>query len=491
MNNSLSELKSILQTRFNNSADLSIRDITLRSDQKITAAVITIEGMVDKEELAQVAVNGLLAYDFKSSNANEAFNIMLYSVLASSDVTAFSGFADFSGIEQLIGYITSGFAVFAIDGVERMIAVGAQGYAFRGVSEPESEVVQRGAREGFTEPLRVNMSLIRRRLKSPDLVFEQVTVGEKSRTQLMLCYLRSAASPKLVRQLRQRLAACDLETVLAAGYLSEYLEDPHTSRLFSGVGISERPDTVCGKLTEGRVAIIVDGTPAVMLVPHLFVEEFQGVDDYSNRTYYAAFIRTLKYLSFLVSVFLPAIYTALAQFHPEYFPTWILIKTAKSLSETPLPVTLEVLVITFVYEIMKEAGLRIPKSLGHAVSIVGALVIGESAVTAGIISSSTLMVVATAAICSYVTSPLYPPITMLRFLLILVGGVFGLWGLVLATALVLISMCSKTSLGVPYLSSLSPFSLRTMRDVFIRASWKKLGKHTIRVQRFAETEEIG
>ena len=153
--------------------------------------------------------------------------------------------------------------------------------------------------------------------------------------------------------------------------------------------------------------------------------------------------------------------------------------------------TLEVLVITFVYEIMKEAGLRIPKSLGHAVSIVGALVIGESAVTAGIISSSTLMVVATAAICSYVTSPLYPPITMLRFLLILVGGVFGLWGLVLATALVLISMCSKTSLGVPYLSSLSPFSLRTMRDVFIRASWKKLGKHTIRVQRFAETEEIG
>ncbi len=453
--------------------------------RSVQAAIFTMEGLVDKEGLAQAAVNPLMAYFFEEPTNRQVFDAILNTVLASSDVTAFEG------TEKLLTFLTSGFAVIAVDGVSRMIAVGAQGYAFRGVTEPESEVVQRGAREGFTEPLRVNMSLIRRRLKSPDLVFEQVTVGEKSRTQLMLCYLRSAASPKLVRQLRQRLAACDLETVLAAGYLSEYLEDPHTSRLFSGVGISERPDTVCGKLTEGRVAIIVDGTPAVMLVPHLFVEEFQGVDDYSNRTYYAAFIRTLKYLSFLVSVFLPAIYTALAQFHPEYFPTWILIKTAKSLSETPLPVTLEVLVITFVYEIMKEAGLRIPKSLGHAVSIVGALVIGESAVTAGIISSSTLMVVATAAICSYVTSPLYPPITMLRFLLILVGGVFGLWGLVLATALVLISMCSKTSLGVPYLSSLSPFSLRTMRDVFIRASWKKLGKHTIRVQRFAETEEIG
>ena len=213
-----------------------------------------------------------------------------------------------------------------------------------------------------------------------------------------------------------------------------------------------------------------------MIVPHLFVEEFQSVDDYSNRTYYAAFIRLMKYLSFFVSVFLPGLYVALAQFHPEYFPTWL------------FPVTAEVLAITVVYEIMKEAGLRIPKSLGHAVSIVGALVIGDSAVNAGIISASTLMVVATAAICGYVTSPLYPPIMMLRMLFIVVGGFTGLWGITLATAVVLIGMCAKTSLGVPYLSSLSPFSLRRMRDVFIRAGWRQLSKHTIRVQKFPETE---
>ncbi len=455
MYNSLLEITKDLQETFDNSADLTVRTLILQAPERRKAAVITLEGMVDKEGLAQAAINPLMAYRFGSQTPAQMVDTILYTVLASSDVTAFEG------KEQLLTFISSGFAVITVDGAAKMIAVGAQGFPFRGVSEPESEVVQRGSREGFTEPLRVNMSLIRRRLKSPELVFEQVTVGKKSRTQLMLCYLRSAASPKLVEQLRERLA-----------------------------GISERPDTVCGKLTEGRVAIIADGTPAVMLVPHLFVEEFQGVDDYSNRSYYAAFIRTLKYLSFMVSVFLPALYTAFAQFHPEYFPTWILIKTASSLSQTPLPVTLEVLLITFVYEIMKEAGLRIPKSLGHAVSIVGALVIGESAVTAGIISSSTLMVVATAAICSYVTSPLYPPVTMLRFMLVIVAGVLGLWGIVLCTALVLISMCSKTSLGVPYLSSLSPFSLRTMRDVFVRASWKKLGKHTIKVQNFAETEEI-
>ncbi|MBQ2443598.1 MAG: spore germination protein [Ruminococcus sp.] len=482
MNYSISEIKSGLQSQFDDSADLSVRVFTLRSALKIQAAVITMEGLVDKEQLSQSVLNPLLTFDYGARDS-AAVSVTAYSsVMASSDVIKLSS------ADEIVTYITSGFAVLMINGAEELYAVGVQGYSFRGVSEPESEVVQRGSREGFTEPLRVNMSMIRRRMKTPDLKFEQMTVGTDSKTQLMICYLQSQVSLDLLNKLKNRLSGCNLETVLASGYLSDYLEDNGSGSLFSGVGISERPDTVCGKLTEGRIAIIVDGTPAVMIVPHLFVEEFQSVDDYSNRTYYAAFIRLMKYLSFFVSVFLPGLYVALAQFHPEYFPTWLLINTSESLAQTPFPVTAEVLAITVVYEIMKEAGLRIPKSLGHAVSIVGALVIGDSAVNAGIISASTLMVVATAAICGYVTSPLYPPIMMLRMLFIVVGGFTGLWGITLATAVVLIGMCAKTSLGVPYLSSLSPFSLRRMRDVFIRAGWRQLSKHTIRVQKFPETE---
>ena len=482
MNYSINEIKLCLQSQFDNSADLSVRVFTLKSALKIQAAVITMEGLVDKEQLSQSVLNPLLTFDYGARDSAAVSVIAYSSVMASSDVIKLSS------ADEIVTYITSGFAVLMIDGAEELYAVGVQGYSFRGVSEPESEVVQRGSREGFTEPLRVNMSMIRRRMKTPDLKFEQMTVGTDSKTQLMICYLQSQVSLDLLNKLKNRLSGCNLETVLASGYLSDYLEDNGSGSLFSGVGISERPDTVCGKLTEGRIAIIVDGTPAVMIVPHLFVEEFQSVDDYSNRTYYAAFIRLMKYLSFFVSVFLPGLYVALAQFHPEYFPTWLLINTSESLAQTPFPVTAEVLAITVVYEIMKEAGLRIPKSLGHAVSIVGALVIGDSAVNAGIISASTLMVVATAAICGYVTSPLYPPIMMLRMLFIVVGGFTGLWGITLATAVVLIGMCAKTSLGVPYLSSLSPFSLRRMRDVFIRAGWRQLSKHTIRVQKFPETE---
>ena len=482
MNYSINEIKLGLQSQFDNSADLSVRVFTLKSALKIQAAVITMEGLVDKEQLSQSVLNPLLTFDYSARDSAAVSATAYSSVMASSDVIKLSS------ADEIVTYITSGFAVLMIDGAEELYAVGVQGYSFRGVSEPESEVVQRGSREGFTEPLRVNMSMIRRRMKTPDLKFEQMTVGTDSKTQLMICYLQSQVSLDLLNKLKNRLTGCNLETVLASGYLSDYLEDNGSGSLFSGVGISERPDTVCGKLTEGRIAIIVDGTPAVMIVPHLFVEEFQSVDDYSNRTYYAAFIRLMKYLSFFVSVFLPGLYVALAQFHPEYFPTWLLINTSESLAQTPFPVTAEVLAITVVYEIMKEAGLRIPKSLGHAVSIVGALVIGDSAVNAGIISASTLMVVATAAICGYVTSPLYPPIMMLRLLFIVVGGFTGLWGITLATAVVLIGMCAKTSLGVPYLSSLSPFSLRRMRDVFIRAGWRQLSKHTIRVQKFPETE---
>lgn len=483
MYKSLTKNLDTLKKMFAFSADFTVREMTLSALDSINAAIITIEGMCSKEVIALSIINPLLAYSFTETSSDKILDEIKSSVLTSSEIVEFNTF------DKAVMFSTSGFALLAVDGTDRMLAIGVQGFSFRSVSEPESEVVQRGSREGFTEPLRINMTLIRRRIKSPDLVFETITVGSESQTQLMLCYLQKSVSLEILKKIRCRLNDCNLETVLASGYLTEYLEDKGSKSIFSGVGISERPDTVCGKLTEGRVAILIDGTPAVIILPHLFVEEFQSVDDYSNRPYYATFIRILKYLSFFIAVYLPGLYTAFAQFHPEYFPTGLLIKTSESLSATPLPVTLEVVIITFVYEIMREAGLRIPKPLGHAVSIVGALVIGESAVSAGFISSSTLMVVATAAICSYVTSPLYPPITVLRFSFVIIGGIFGLWGIVLASCVVMINMCAKTSLGVPYMSSLAPFSLKSMRDVFIRADWKSLSKRTIKVQKFPETED--
>lgn len=480
---SLKENIDSLKSAFADSADFTVRDIILKSEKRTSAAVITIEGMCSKEVIALSIINPILMADFKKADGQKIMDEIRLSVLSASEIVEVKTF------DEAVMFSTSGFALVAVDGCSRMLAIGVQGFSFRGVNEPESEVVQRGSKEGFTEPLRINMTLIRRRIKSPDLVFETTTVGKTSQTQLCICYLQNSVSKVILDKIRNRLKSSDLEMVLASGYLSEYLEDSGTKSIFSGVGISERPDTVCGKLMEGRVAVLVDGTPAAIIIPHIFVEEFQSVDDYSNRPYYAAFIRILKYISFFTAIFVPGIYTAFAQFHPEYFPRGLLVKASTALAQTPLPVALEVLIIMFVYEIMREAGLRIPKPLGHAVSIVGALVIGESAVNAGFIAPSTLMIVAAAAISSYVTSSLYAPITVLRFAFVIVGGIFGMWGIVLLGCFVLANMCAKSSVGVPYMSSLAPFSARRMRDVFIRVDWKTLSRHTIKVQRFAQTKE--
>ncbi len=473
-----------LKAMSNNSADFTVREITLPDEQNTKAALITTEGMCDKEGIAITIITPLINTSYENIRRKNLFDFIKTSVLSASEIV------DVEDFSQVMTFSMSGFAVLAIDGSDKMMAIGIQGFSFRSVSSPETEVIQRGPREGFVEPLRINMTLIRRRIKNPDLVFENIQAGDISNTQMCMCYLKNSVSENILNELRKRLKQTKLQTVMGAGYLVPFLEENNKRSLFSGIGVTERPDTVCGKITEGRIGILIDGTPSVLVVPHLFIEKFQSVDDYSNRPFYASFTRILKYISFIIAIYLPGIYTAFAAYHPEYFPTQLLENIISSVSKTPLPVGLEVFLILFIYEVMREAGLRIPRPLGHAVSIVGALVIGEAAVNAGIIGSPTLMVVAIAAICSYVIPDLYPAITVGRLLLILAGMVLGLWGIVIFSCFYLIVVCSKTSFGVPYMSPITPFSKKNMRDVFIRSDWNKLSKFTQKVQDLKGSKEI-
>ncbi|MBQ5399562.1 MAG: spore germination protein [Ruminococcus sp.] len=473
MYNSLKENISYLKQLTSSSADFTIRELTLSNNVK--CAVFTTEGMSDKQELAISVINPLLSQHY-GQEGDELFDYIFNNVLTCGEI------AEIKDFDEALKLCMSGFAIFALDGCDKMLSIGVQGFAYRGITEPESELVQRGSREGFTEAVRVNMSLIRRRMKNPALVFETMRVGSESNTEVSLCYLNNKATPSSVSEVKNRLKACDLKVLLGSGYLVPYLEDSGKNEIFTGIGITERPDTLCGKLIEGRIGIIVDGTPSALVLPHLFVENFQSVDDYSNRPYFAAIIRILKYISYFVSILFPALYIAFVTFHPEYFPSVLLKNIQKSIDHTPLPPLLEVLMIDFVYEIMREAGLRLPKVLGHAVSIVGALVIGDCAVSAGIIGAPTLMAVAVAAICSYVIPDLYPQITVLRLSFIVMGGILGVWGIVMLSAVVLIFMCSKSTLGVVFVSPVSPFSKKNMRDVFVRLGWKKLSKYNMNVQ---------
>ena len=258
--------------------------------------------------------------------------------------------------------------------------------------------------------------------------------------------------------------------------------DSNVKSFFTATGCTERPDTLCSKLLEGRVGVIVDGSPYAIFVPYLFSDSFSTVDDYDNRPFYATLNRLLKYFSFCISVVLPGFYVATGTFHQELIPTSLLYTIAAAEASTPFSLMQEAVLVLVLYEIMREAGLRLPKSIGHAVSIIGALVIGDAVVNAGLVGAPMLVVVAVTAIASYVIYPLYESISVLRIIFILLGGLTGIYGIALGICVLCVNICAVNPYGVPFSAPISPLSVRSMGDVFIRQNWKKLVKHGFKIQ---------
>ena len=457
-----------LRALFGGSADLTIRRMTVCSRE---IALVTVEGMVDRHLMADAVILPMARMTGESASAETLISRIRDEVLGFVDMQQVTTFG------ELANLITSGFAAVLVEGVPYAVLGGLQGFMIRGISEPSTEVTVRGSREG----IRVNISMVRRRLKSPALAFEMLTAGKTTQTAVCLCYMQDRVSRRLLDDIRARIQDCPLEAVLESGYIQPFLENKRRS-LFTSVEATERPDTLCGKVLEGRIGVLVDGTPFVLVVPTLFVEHFQSMDDYTQHPVYASFIRIIKYVSFFISLFLPGLYVAIGTHHPEMFPPVLLMTFLNSEHATPFPLTVEALLIHFLFEIMREAGLRFPKAVGHAVSIVGALVIGESAVRAGIIGAPMVIIVALTAMSSFVLPSLYGAIAILRFVFIVLGGALGLYGVMLGAVLLLCSICALNVQSIPFMAPISPFSFGAMRDVFIRADWRKLSKKRFLIQ---------
>ena len=470
---SLNETLVSIRTRFQNSSDLLVRELPLGG---VKTALVMAEGLISQQTLSEVLLEPLLSHRFSRSAGTEEVRDFVEnkSILAADMLPVYS-------YNELFRFIMSGFVVILIDGAPRGTACGIQGYPYRSISEPTAEVNERGSKEGFTEPIRTNMSLVRRRVKSPLLKFELFPVGKISRTDICLIYMTDRVSAKLLREVRRKINSIDLDVILTAGYLQPFLTGRPWS-LFSDVGTTERPDVLAAKVQEGRIAILVDGTPFALIVPYLFTENFQTLDDYAHSAFYASFIRIIRYFSFIISILLPGAYVAISTFHPELLPQALLFNIAAAEDTTPFPLGIEALIIHLLYEIMREAGLRLPRPVGHAVSIVGALVIGDAAVTAGLIGAPMIMIVATTAIASFVVPSLYEPVSVLRFAYILVGMMLGLYGITLLSLLLLINICTLQNFGQPYTAPVAPFSSGAMRDTFIRLSFRTLQKHTATLQ---------
>lgn len=463
---------SMIKEDFGNSQDIKIREAIVCGRK---CAFLLCDGMVNSLQLSQQVVNPIMQCNIKAKTDFDFYKTIRDSVTNSVEQS------EISTIDDAENYMMSGFVVFILDGVASALVMGIQGWAKRSVDEPSNEAMSKGAKESFIESLNDNVALVRRRLKSPDLKFEMLKLGDDTKTNVTVAYMKNKADEKIVSEVKKKLQSIPAGTIIDYGCIQPYLDTDRLS-FFTAVGNTERPDTFAAKLVQGSVGVIVDGTPFAMVVPYLFTENFQSLDDYDNRPYYATFIRLLKYFSFVISMLLPGIYVAVGTFHQELFPSTFLFDVAAAESRTPFNLLAEALLIHFLYEIMREAGLRLPKTIGHAVSIIGAIVIGDATVSAGIIGAPMLIVVAVTAISSYVVYPLYEPVAILRLIFIIVGGISGLYGVMIVLSIVLVNIASISPYGVPFTAPISPLDIGAMDDVFIRAGWKQLFKRPFKIQ---------
>ncbi len=479
LSNSIEKNLMKVKELFPNSSDLNSREMNLG---KTKILILCCEGLVDTEKLIISLVTPLMrAKSDKEYTSQELCEfVMNESVLSIEQILLY----DFS---DLFIKLMSGFAIVLIEGQTVAFALGMHGFKFRGVTEPSNEINELGSKEAFTEPIRINLSMIRRRIKSPDLLFEMTSVGKKSNTDVCLIYLADKVSPKLLAEVKKKIENVKSDIVLDSTYIRPFLEKNPFS-LFSSIGNTERPDVLCGKINEGRIAILVDGSPYALIVPYLFSENFKSFDDYAHRPYFSSFVRILKYLSFYISFLLPGGYVAITTFHPELLPRDLLFSIASSEDMIPFSLTVEALFIYLVFEIMREAGIRLPNAVGHTIGIVGALVIGDAAVNAGLISAPMVIVVAITAICAFCVPQLYEPVMVLRFIFILIGGFFGLFGVALFAVFVSAIICSMTSMSIPISAPITPFDYRWFSDSIIFAGIKNTSGKSLKIQNVAGSE---
>ncbi len=366
-------------------------------------------------------------------------------------------------IADIVTEVVGGNSVLLIEGFSLAYSFGLRKFEKRAIAEPPTSTVLKGPREGFVESLPVNVSMMRRKLKSEKLKFINLTAGKYSGTLISICYIDGIADIKLVKQIKQKIKEIDIDAILDSSYVSKFLGE-HKRSIFKQVGNTEKPDILAGKILEGRVAIFVDGSPIALTVPYLLIEDFQSPSDYYASSYSATVSRIIRAISVSLSLFLPAFFVCAELFHLQFIPFAFLLTIENSIKGIPLSPSYEMFFTLMIFEILNEASVRMPRYVGMVVSIVGGLVLGETAVSAGIISAPTLMIVAFSGICLYTVPELVQSFSVLRFLLLIVAGSIGIYGLVAVALMIITYIVSFESFSTPLCAPFSPLITKDLHD---------------------------
>jgi len=438
------------------------------------ATIVFIDDLCNSEMISEYVVAPLresenLAYkDGKLSSLEQVIEDAL-------DINA-AGIA--KDADDAIMHILSGDPAVIFENYKEIMYVEAKGFPVRGVGTPETESVLKGPREGFNELIVNNVALIRRRIKNPNLKFEALVVGETSQTSVAVCYLEGIAPKNLINEIKNKVKNLDLRFILDTNYIEDAIKTQNS--FFDTVGYTEKPDEVCAKLLEGRVGVIVDGTPFVITVPYFFLENFQMPDDYYLNKYYTNFNRILRWLAFFIATLVPGLYVAVMTYHFAMIPSLFMFRLAVSRAGVPFPTFLEVILMMLAFQFIKEAGLRLPQPIGGAMSIVSALILGDAAVGAGIASRITIIVVALSTLSYFLIPKLYGAVSFWAIILVCFSAAFGIPGFLSGALLLLVQLSELDSVGYQFLFPIGSISEYKFKDVVLRGSLNKISKDFIK-----------
>jgi len=465
---SLDENIKSLQVIFKDCDDVVFRSFKIAG--RIKAELVFIDGMIKSEAVDDFIMKPLILESriagVQIENENEAFRYTKEAIVSTANIK------ETKELESILFSIMSGGAVIMIDRQEYALIVEAKGFEHRQVEQPTGENAIRGPRDAFTETLGINTTLIRRRIRDPRLKAKKYYIGERSKTEVVIMYIEDIVDPKLVDQVYKRLDGIDVDSIVGSGFIEQLIEDDWISP-FPQVKTTERPDRVAAALMEGKVCILVDNTPYILIVPATMSDLLTAPDDYYERWLVASLIRFVRLIGAVTATVLPSLYIAMVSYHPEMIPSTLALSIATGRQGMPFPAFIEAFIMEAVFELIREASIRLPGSLGQTIGVVGAVVIGQAAVSAGVVSPAMVVVVALTGIANFAVPSFDVALSyrVLRFGLMLLSTVLGMYGIILGALLILSHLCILKSFGIPYIAPWIPLTWRDLKDTLIRSPW--------------------
>ncbi len=439
-----------------NNDDVMVRNLKVLGQ---TITIIYLKSMCDKNLLSHAIIEPIL--HIKNESDLSLKNIQEKYISANT-------VKQVENIEDCVNEILKNQLILYINETPQFLAIDVEFFPTRAITEPPTSAVLQGPREGFVEDIKTNISLVRRRFPSPHLKLENLEVGRLTKTKVCVCYLNNVADKKIVKEIIKKIKAIDIDGIVDANYIAGFLEDRPAS-IFKQVGVCEKPDILSGKMLEGRVGILVDNSPTVLTLPFVYLEDMQSSNDYYAKPTYASFVRFIRLIGVLMSIITPGIYLTLRLYHYKILPLKFLITISNSTQNIPFPPFIEILFILILFEILYEVSLRLPRYLGLATSIVGALILGDTGVKAGLISPPGVMIVALSLIAIYTVPDQIYQITIMRFIFLLLGGTVGIFGLIGGIIFFINHLSSFNSYGAPYLAPFAPYIHNDKKDAIIKA----------------------